>query len=108
MSYFYSHIIEIESIIVKLGEMDFSGEQKLHLACIVDSTIHQSVLDIILSKLSDKDKIIFLQQLKKDPQDKKIMEFLSDKVGGIEDEIIEVVEKLKTDLHQDIEEAKRQ
>lgn len=107
MSRFYSHLIEIESIIIKLDEMDLTDDQKTHLASLVDSTIHQTVLDIILSKLSDADKEAFLHRLKQDPEDKELMDFVNTKVDGIEKEITEAVNKLKEELHEDIKEAKK-
>ncbi|MFH0937120.1 MAG: hypothetical protein V1808_02420 [Candidatus Daviesbacteria bacterium] len=107
MAHFYSHLIEIEEITIKLEEMNLSNEQKLHLASLLDSTIHHTVLDLILSKLSEEDRKDFLRQLENDSEDKKIMEFLSVKVENIEEEIKEVAKKLKKELHEDIEEAKK-
>lgn len=107
MSYFYSHIIEIESILVKLDEMDLSDSQKKHLSALIDSTIHQTVLDLILSKLSSADKKSFVEKLEEDQGDKKLMDFLSVKIENIEDEIKTAVKELKTELHEDIKESKK-
>lgn len=106
MQYFYSHLIEIESIIVKMDELDLSDDQKKHLAYLLDSTIHQTVLDLILSKLPEEDRIVLMEKMKENSQDKKILEFLSEKVENIEDEIRGVVEKLKEELYEDIKQAK--
>lgn len=108
MSYFYSHIIEIESVILKLEEMGLPNEQKIQLAQLIDSTIHQTILDIIFSKLSDEDKKIFIEKLQEDPQDKKLMEFLNSKIENVEDEIKEAIAQLKEELHQDIEKVKKE
>jgi len=105
--YFYSHLIKIESLLIKLDELELEPHHKKHLAALVDSTIHTTVLDLILDKLSSEDKKTFLQELSKDPEDKKIMEFLNSKVENIEQEIFQTVEKLKDELHQDITETKR-
>lgn len=107
MKNFYAHLIEIETITVALDEMDLTDEQRHHLAGLVDSTIHQTVLDIILSKLSDTDKEVFLQRLRKNPEDKELMTFVNTKVEGIEKEIREAVKRLKEELHEDIREARR-
>ena len=73
----------------------------------MDTQIHHTVMDIILSKLSPEDKQLFLEQLAKRPHDKQLMKFVSARVDGIEDEIRQAVRELKKELHADIEEAKK-
>lgn len=107
MSYFYSHLIEIESIIIKLDEMGLSEDHKKHLAHLLDSTIHQTVLDLILSKLPEQEKLIFLGKIKENPADKNLMDFINTKVENIEDEIKEAAKKLKEELDEDIKRAKK-
>lgn len=105
MKYFFSHLIEIESLIVKLDELDLTDEQKLHLSSLVDSTIHQTILDLVLSKLSVEDKKIFIKKLEESPEDKELMDFLVGKVDNIEDEISKTVKELKEELHEDLKGA---
>lgn len=105
MAYFYSHLVAIETVTSKLDEMNLKDDHKKHLTQLVDSTIHHTVLDIILSKLSDADKKIFLERLEKNPEDKELMTFVNEKVDGVEDEIRVAVQDLKEELHNDIKEA---
>lgn len=107
MSYFYSHLVEIETITGKLDEIDMDQKQRRHLAALIDSTIHQEVLDIIFSRLSESDKLLFIENFKNNPENPEIMELLNEKAGDIENEIKEAVEKIKKELHEDIETAKR-
>lgn len=107
MKQFYSHLIEIESIIVSLDKMDLSGEEKLHLTHLVDSSLHHTILDAILSELPDEDKVVFINHLKADDHD-KIWKFLNEKVSGVEDKIKRTANELKSQLHKDIEEAVKQ
>lgn len=107
MKYFYEEIIEIESVLIELDELELKDEHKKHLAKLVDSTIHHTVLDIILSKLPQEEKAVFLARLKNNPRDKELRKFLNTKVEGIEKDIKEAVEKLKKELHEDIKEAKK-
>ncbi|KKS13417.1 hypothetical protein A2617_03450 [Candidatus Daviesbacteria bacterium RIFOXYD1_FULL_41_10] len=107
MKYFYSHIIEIESVLVKLDEIDLSNDQKKHLAHLVDSTIHQTVLDLILSKLSKSDRRTLVAKMKENPEDKDLMKFVKEKVENIEEEIKNTVQDLKEELHMDIREARQ-
>lgn len=106
-NYFYTHLIEVESIIVELDKMGLTDKQKSHLASLVDSSLHQVVLDTIFSELSDADKKVFMQHL--DNRDhEKIWRFLMEKVDRVEDKIKKAAEDLKKELHQDLRKAKKQ
>ena len=70
MKYFFSHLIEIESIIIELDKLDLSKEQKIHLTSLIDSSLHHTVLDAVLSELSDQDKRVFLNHLQEDNHNK--------------------------------------
>lgn len=104
MKYFYSHLIQIESIIVELDKMDLNQEQKNHLSNLIDSSLHHTVLDAVLSELSPSDKKVFINHLKEDDQS-KIWEFLNGKVDHIEDKIKDAADDLKSKLHKDLKEA---
>lgn len=104
MSVFYSHLIEIESVLLELDKMELSPEEKKHLASLIDSSLRNAILDAVLSKLSDSDKRAFLIKLNSG-EDKEIWEFLNQKLDKIEDTIKDVAKKLKEELHQDIREA---
>lgn len=106
MSYFYSHLVEIDSINFKLDEMDLSDEEKLQLAHLLDSSLHNTILDAILSHLSDSDKRVFVNHLKEDDHD-KIWKFLNEKIDGVEDKIKRSAEDLKLKLHEDLKKANK-
>lgn len=106
MKQFYSHIIEIESISLELDKLDLSDDQKMHLAKIVDSSLHHVVLDAILSELSDSDKRVFLQHVNDNNHD-KIWKFLNQKVDNIEEKIKKAADDLKTELRSDLKKAKK-
>lgn len=106
MKQFYSHLIEIESLIIELDKMDLSTVEKHHLASLVDSSLHHEILDAVLSELSNDDKITFLTYLKDDAH-LKIWQFLKKRVDKIEEKIKNAAEDLKRKLYQDIKEAKR-
>lgn len=104
--HFYSHIISMESLLIALEEMDFSDEQKAHLLSLIDSTIHHTVLDAILSELSKEDKKIFLMYLANDDH-RNVWKHLNSKIDNIEEKIKKVVEDLKRELHKDIVDSKK-
>lgn len=104
---FYSHLIEVESLIVELDKLDLSSEQKIHLTQLIDSSLHHTVLDAILSELSEEDKIVFMKYLEENDHG-KIWQFLNSKVDNIEDKIKNAAEELKKELHEDLKKAKKQ
>lgn len=106
MTLFYSHLVEINSVIENLDQMDLNDEEKLELAKLIDSSLHHRVLDVILSELSDSDKRVFMQHLNKGEHD-RIWQFLNEKVDGVEIKIKKVVEDLKTELHEDMKESEK-
>ncbi|MBI2196335.1 hypothetical protein HYU45_01855 [Candidatus Daviesbacteria bacterium] len=104
MKQFYSHLIEVESLIVELDKLDLTGEQKIHLAGLVDSSLHHTVLDAVLSELSPEDKKAFLYHLR-DADHNKIWQFLNTKVNNIEEKIKKAAGDLKEELRKDLREA---
>lgn len=106
MKQFYTHLIEIDSIIIELDKMDLSPEQKEHLADLLDSSLHHTILDAIMSELKEEDKKIFLKHALEDNHE-KIWEFLNGRVDNIEDKIKKAADDLKVELHKDIQESKK-
>lgn len=104
MKYFYQHLIEIESVTIELDKLDLSKEQKTHLADLIDSSLHHTILDAILSEVSESDKKVFLNYLKTEDQE-KIWKFLNGKIDNIESKIKKAAEDLKIELHKDLKEA---
>lgn len=104
---FYSHLVEYQSIIIKLDELELSEDEKQHLAELVDATLHHAVLDAVLSELNESDKESFMK-LMHTGDHTQIWEFLDKRVLRIEDKIQEAAEDLKKKIHQDIDEVKGQ
>ncbi|OGE30835.1 hypothetical protein A2631_04065 [Candidatus Daviesbacteria bacterium RIFCSPHIGHO2_01_FULL_44_29] len=102
---FYSHIVTVQSLIIELDQMDLSDKEKLHLANLLDSTFHHTILDAILRELNEEDKTIFVK-LHAENDSKKFWEFLNKKVDNIEDKIKSAAAQLTKELHKDIKEAK--
>lgn len=104
-NHFYAHLAETSSITVDLADMDLSKEERLHLLNLVNSNIHNTVLDTVLSNLSEEDKKIFLANLHSNNHD-KIWNHLKNKIKNIENKIKDSIENLKKELQKDIEEAR--
>ncbi len=106
MKHFYTHLIEIESVIVELDEMNLSKEEKLHLSELLDTSLHHTILDAVFSELSEEDKKAFALHLQEGKHD-KIWKFLNEKVDKVEDKIKAAADDLKLQLHKDLREAKK-
>jgi hypothetical protein len=104
--FFYSHLLVIDSLFSKLGDLDLTDEQKKELEDIAHVHIHQTIVDAILSELTETDKKKFLELLAYG-DDEKIWEHLNDKVEKIEDKITEAAEGVKKDLALDIKKIKQ-
>lgn len=104
--HFYTHLVETDSILIKLHEIGLSEEQKIQLISIVESSLHHTVLDAILSELEEKDKELFLNKIESNNHD-ETWEFLNNKVDKIEDKIKKAADELTKELHNDIEEVKQ-
>lgn len=101
MKHFYSHLIEMDSIIIEVNKLDIKDHEKKHLISIAESSIYHGILDVILSELSETDKKVFLKHLACDNHE-KIWEHLNEKVENIEEKIKQAAEVLKKELRQDI------
>lgn len=101
---FYSKVVETSSISLALADMDMSNQERKHLIDLVEENLHHSILDAILSELSEKDKQEFVE-LYAEGDDEKIWKLLNSRVENIEDKIKNTAEDLKKELHKDIEES---
>lgn len=104
--HFYSHLVETSSISLSLGDMDLSQEERVHLISLVESNLHHTILDAVLSELSEEDKKTFLHHVAHDEHD-KVWELLNSRIKNIEEKIKKVAEDVKKELHKDIHEAHR-
>ena len=75
MSYFYSYLIQIDDLVTAMEDLELEDHHKQHLGALADSTVHHTILELILSKLSPTEKTTFVKMLHKNPQDPKLMDF---------------------------------
>ena len=103
--YFYSHIITTDTLHVALESLEVSPQEKEHLEMLVESSLYHTILNAILSELSEDDKKLFLEQLLSENDD-EILSFLQKKIDNIEDKIKTAADGLIDELHKDIKEVK--
>lgn len=102
--HFYSHLIEIDSLVIKLHATNMTKEEKEHLLSLAESTVHHKIVDAILSELSAEDKKEFLSHVRDDSHE-KIWDLLQNKVDGVEEKIKKAADEISRELHKDIEET---
>ncbi|OGK12930.1 hypothetical protein A3A93_01685 [Candidatus Roizmanbacteria bacterium RIFCSPLOWO2_01_FULL_38_12] len=104
--HFYTDIVEVDSIFVALDKMDLTSEELSQLKEMVESQVHQVVIDTVLSQLSEKDQKFFLMHLAHGRHD-EILQHLKKNIEKVEEKIIKAVDELKNDLHADIKESRQ-
>jgi hypothetical protein len=57
---FYSHIVETSSISLTLADMELTSDERKELIGLVELNLHKTILDLVLSELSEEDKKQFL------------------------------------------------
>ncbi len=103
--HFYTHIISIETVHIELKKLGLPEDEHIHLSELVESSLHHTIVDTVLSELPEEHKKTFLQHLS-DENHEKIWEMLGDKASEIEKKIKSTGESLLKRLHEDIKESK--
>jgi hypothetical protein len=105
-TYFYSHIVKIDSLTSALDTLELTKDEKAHLLALAQSNIHHAVLDAILSELSAEDKVQVLKHVASDKHG-EVWDLLNTKIEKIEDKIKAAAESLTKELHEDITQTKK-
>lgn len=104
--HFYSHLVKTDSLIIRLQELSLKEDEHAHLVSLMESNLHHTILDAILSELSEEDKRLFLKELASDNHG-EIWEFLKKRIDNIESKIEKTADDLEKELHNDIDEIKK-
>lgn len=99
--HFFSHLVETGDIHTELDNIEMSDDEKIHLKKLIDESIHHTILDVILSELSNDDKKMFLKHLDSDEHD-LTWDFVNEKIENIEEKIKKAAEDIKKELYDDI------
>lgn len=105
-NYFYSHLVEIDSITLALDGLDITADEKKKLEKLAHNQLHHAIVGLILSELTERDKKIFLANLRYETSD-KIWKHLNEKIDKIEDKVKKEATRLKEELHNDILDIKK-
>ncbi len=104
-THFFSHLIEIQTLELEIDGMSMEEHEKNEIKKLIHENIYHTVLDAVLSELSEDDKRVFLTHLASEDNE-KIWNFVNDKVENIEEKIRKAAEDIKKELHKDITSTK--
>lgn len=105
--HFYTPLVAYEEIEIKIGELDASDAEKLHLEELAEANLHHTILNSVLGELSEVDKHKFLEHVASGQHD-ELWDHLREKIDDIEEKIKKTAEGFTKELHKDIEEAKKE
>jgi len=106
MNVFYDHLVRVYEIHVDLDELGLAPSEKNELVAMVDSAMHHEVFDLIMTELPGNHQVFFLETFATDPSDQAILEFLREKIPGIEDKIEDRAKDVKLRFVADIRSVK--
>lgn len=105
IKHFYSYIIETDSLISELDELNITETQRAHLTALIESNLHHAIVESVLSELSEDDKKRFLMHLHTKNQE-KLWKLLNSRIKNIEEKIKKTANDLKKEIRRDIQEVK--
>lgn len=103
--HFYAHLTETTDIVLELGELNMSPEERIHLLSLIETNIHSAVIDTVLSNLDEENKKIFLKNLVSNNHS-NTWEHLNKNNKEIENKIKETINFIKKELIKDIKNAR--
>lgn len=103
---FYDHLIEIEEITIKIDSHGIEAEEKKEILSLIDETLHQHTLKVILDNLPFSKHEEFLHQFHQNPIDLNLLEYLKKEIEvDIEEIIRSESKKVKQNILKEIENA---
>jgi hypothetical protein len=84
---FYDNLVNIHELHLEFDQLDVPLKERKELISLADSTMHHEVFDLIMVEIPEEHRTYFLEIFSADPGDTKILEFLKEKVPGIEGKI---------------------
>lgn len=100
-NHFYHSIVSMESLRVRLDLLELSTEEREKLMEVAERTLHHSILDLVLSELSENDRKLFLSHHASENHD-EIWSLLTGNVKNIEKKIKVAAETVSQKLHKDL------
>lgn len=104
--HFYSHIIEMTPLHMSLDGLELDPQEKQELITLIESSVHHTILDTVLSELSDEHKKVFLSLVIRNEHD-QVWQLLATNIPQAEDKIRTAAKVLLEKMHDDIKVARK-
>jgi hypothetical protein len=98
MNVFYDHLVNIHELHLEFDKLDVPLSHRNELIKMADSTVHHEIFDLLMIEVPNEHRAYFLEIFSTDPSENHILEFLKDKVPGIEQKIQDRAQLVKEDL----------
>lgn len=102
---FYSHLVKSDTLIFHLNNLNLKEDEKIHLTAVFESSLHYTIIEIVLTNLKEDDKKAFIEYLNSDNREETLA-FLKERIKDIEDKIAKTALDLTRDFLADIGELK--
>lgn len=105
---FYDHLVVVEEITAKLDKFDLDAVSRQELILLIDETLHQEIINLILTHLPPEHHEDFLNKFYHNPNDEGLLDFLKTHSGkDIEKLIKEEAKKVKKEILLEIRRSKK-
>ena len=102
--HFFDHLVEIDTIHLEIEELNLEEEQEKEIKKLIEDSLYHTILDAILSELTEEDKKTFLSHIVEDNHD-KIWKLLNTKIENIDEKIKQAAEAIKKEMRKDIKDS---
>jgi len=104
---FFSHLIEVDPLIMLVEEILQAEKEKLEILDMIDSTLHHRIVDRILQELDEQHHEIFMHEYSQNPSNEEILVFLKKQIPDIEKVICNEAQLTQASLFEDIKKLKK-
>ncbi len=105
---FFDHLVVREEIDIELSGLSLTDEERIELAEIVDQTLINQVLNVVLNHLPKDKHADFISRFHSSPGDTSLLEYLKLSAHPqIDEEITKHAAKLKQDILSEIRKLSR-
>lgn len=104
---FYDHLIKIEEVTIELDNYELTIEEKEEFISLIDETLHNHTLEVILTSIPKNLHEDFLSMFHQAPHKLELLYFLKKEAPDIEEKIKKNSEIIKKEILSQIKRSKK-